>query len=85
MKNVSRDSPWNLILHTLVISAQTGNGILKTAFTGNGNLTLCFTIFYYDQSTQTSCVTLSCDRFAKSIPLVLQDQLVLWSVNFFVA
>ena len=53
--------------------------------TGNGNLTLCYTIFCYKQSTQYSCVTLSRDRFAKSIPLVLQDQLVMWGVNFFVA
>ena len=36
-------------------------------------------------STHYSCVTLSRDRFAKSIPLVLQDQLVMWGVNFFVA
>ena len=32
MKNVPRDSPWNLILHILLISAQTGSEILKTAF-----------------------------------------------------
>ena len=36
--------------------------------TENGNLTLYSTIFCYEQSTHYSCVTLSCERFAKSIP-----------------
>ena len=48
MKNVSRDSLWNLILNILVISAQTGNEILKTAFTGNWNQKWKFDFVFHD-------------------------------------
>ena len=81
-KNVSRDSPWNLILDILVVSAQTGNQILKTTFTGSGNRKWKFDFIFLDfllwEITRSSCVTLSRDRSVKSIPLVLQDQLELW-------
>ena len=87
-KNVSRDSPWNLILNILVISAQTGNQILKTTFTGCGNRKWKFDFIFLDfllwEITRSSCVALLRDRSVKSIPMVLQDQLELWGVNFFV-
>ena len=65
---------------------QTGNQILKTASTGSGDRKLQFEIIYlgFFVRTITQClnITLSRVTFAKSKPLVQQNQLKLSGVNF---
>ena len=69
-----------------MISAQTGSQILKTVPTGSDNRKLQFEFiflrFLIFAITWCSDITQSRVTFAKSKPLVLQNQLELWWVNF---
>ena len=87
LKNVSKDSPWNSILNILVISAQTGSQILKTAFTGNWNRKwkLYIPRFLLCAIIQCSYVTLTPYQVRKISTSGPTGPAWIVGVNFFVA